>query len=147
MRRRWAVGALLLLALSGGALAHLQARPGAATAARASQRRIGGLAADPDAGTRAGASDAAAFYRLQRLRPGMRDVPTRRLLAAMRQAQRLPSYSSASGRHGAPGAGPSTVLPAWEALGPGNAGGRTLALQIDPHHPNVLFAGAASGGV
>jgi len=36
---------------------------------------------------------------------------------------------------------------AWEFLGPGNIGGRTRALLVDPHDPQVMYAGAVSGGV
>lgn len=35
----------------------------------------------------------------------------------------------------------------WTFLGPGNIGGRTRPLLIDPHDTNVLYAGAVSGGV
>ncbi len=36
---------------------------------------------------------------------------------------------------------------AWQFLGPGNVGGRTRALLIDPTNPLILYAGAVSGGV
>ena len=36
---------------------------------------------------------------------------------------------------------------AWQFLGPGNVAGRTRALLIDPNNPNVMYAGAVSGGV
>jgi hypothetical protein len=35
----------------------------------------------------------------------------------------------------------------WTFLGPGNIGGRTRPLLIDPHDPDTLYAGAVSGGV
>jgi len=35
----------------------------------------------------------------------------------------------------------------WTFLGPGNIGGRTRALLVDPNQPGVLYAGAVSGGV
>ena len=35
----------------------------------------------------------------------------------------------------------------WETLGPVNIGGRTLALAINPDHPDTMFAGSASGGL
>ncbi|HYM61503.1 MAG TPA: hypothetical protein VEZ11_11500 [Thermoanaerobaculia bacterium] len=35
----------------------------------------------------------------------------------------------------------------WTSLGPGNIGGRTRALLIDPNNPEVMYAGATSGGV
>jgi hypothetical protein len=35
----------------------------------------------------------------------------------------------------------------WEWLGPGNVGGRTRALVVDPRNPQILYAAAASGGI
>ncbi|UCH10289.1 MAG: T9SS type A sorting domain-containing protein [Fidelibacterota bacterium] len=35
----------------------------------------------------------------------------------------------------------------WESIGPNNQGGRTIALEIDPHNPNIIYAGAATGGL
>ena len=50
----------------------------------------------------------------------------------------------------AAGAAAATVKPPfrkWQYLGPGNIGGRTRALVIDPVEPQVMFAGGVSGGV
>jgi sugar lactone lactonase YvrE len=41
----------------------------------------------------------------------------------------------------------ATASGVWESLGPGNIGGRTRALLIDPADPETLYAGTASGGV
>jgi photosystem II stability/assembly factor-like uncharacterized protein len=35
----------------------------------------------------------------------------------------------------------------WEALGPSNVGGRTRALVVHPTNPNIMYAGAAAGGI
>lgn len=35
----------------------------------------------------------------------------------------------------------------WTALGPGNIGGRVLAVHIDPNNPSHLIIGAAGGGI
>ncbi len=35
----------------------------------------------------------------------------------------------------------------WTSLGPYNIGGRVLALAINPNKPNIIWAGAASGGL
>ena len=35
----------------------------------------------------------------------------------------------------------------WQALGPQNVGGRTLALAFNPQNPLTIYAGAASGGL
>ncbi|MFC1477350.1 FlgD immunoglobulin-like domain containing protein [candidate division KSB1 bacterium] len=35
----------------------------------------------------------------------------------------------------------------WETIGPKNRGGRTIALEVDPNDPNIVYAGAATGGL
>lgn len=35
----------------------------------------------------------------------------------------------------------------WKFLGPGNIGGRTRALSVDPDNPRVMIAGGVSGGI
>src|SRR5258708_14498193 len=48
------------------------------------------------------------------------------------------------------GGGPAGVDKAsggWTSLGPGNVGGRTLALVIDPRNPRTIYAGTADGGI
>src|SRR5205085_4553280 len=47
------------------------------------------------------------------------------------------------------GKGPPTeIAPGpWTFLGPGNIGGRTRALLVDPNNPKVLYAGGISGGI
>lgn len=39
------------------------------------------------------------------------------------------------------------TLGTWQPLGPGNVGGRTRALIIDPTAPNVMYAGGVAGGI
>lgn len=39
------------------------------------------------------------------------------------------------------------VLGTWQALGPGNVGGRTRAILIDPITPNTMYAAGVAGGV
>ena len=41
----------------------------------------------------------------------------------------------------------ATALGQWEALGPGNIGGRTRTLVIHPTQPEIMYAGGVSGGV
>lgn len=44
-----------------------------------------------------------------------------------------------------PGYGDDSLL--WEALGPGNIGGRTRALLLDPVNPGTMYAAGVAGGV
>ena len=39
------------------------------------------------------------------------------------------------------------VLGTWQSLGPGNVGGRTRALIIDPTNPSVMYAAGVAGGI
>src|SRR5262249_58179866 len=41
----------------------------------------------------------------------------------------------------------ASFLGAWTPLGPGNIGGRTRALVIDPSSPSTMYAGGVAGGV
>ncbi|MCP4726601.1 MAG: T9SS type A sorting domain-containing protein [bacterium] len=42
---------------------------------------------------------------------------------------------------------PPVAPDTWEAMGPANIGGRTIALAMHPDDTNTLYAGAASGGL
>jgi photosystem II stability/assembly factor-like uncharacterized protein len=39
------------------------------------------------------------------------------------------------------------LAPTWQSVGPSNVGGRIAALALHPADPNLIYAGAASGGV
>src|ERR1051325_2305409 len=39
------------------------------------------------------------------------------------------------------------ALGTWQSLGPGNVGGRTRALLIDPVNPDVMYAAGVGGGI
>jgi len=75
---------------------------------------------------------------------------------AMDRMKRMKRYSSRSGRYRqAAGevsqethrAAAGILADAWEPLGPGNIGGRTRALLINPENPSVLYTAGVSGGV
>lgn len=98
--------------------------------------------------------EAIEFFLFKRLAEGDRDLSFDRYLAARRQADRLPRYSSRLGRE----YGPAEVselmqleqaepLGQWTSLGPGNIGGRTRALLINPQNPAIMYAAGVSGGV
>lgn len=66
-----------------------------------------------------------------------RQVPALGFAQAFEESQLMESRQKRKGKA-------STV---WETLGPVNVGGRTLALAINPIHPDTMFAGSASGGL
>src|SRR5437763_4353554 len=94
--------------------------------------------------------EAAEFYLLKRASPG-EELPVERYLAAKQHAERMPLYSLAQHRFvGVPrkGAAPrDATLGTWQPLGPGNVGGRTRSLLINPTDPNIMYAGSVGGGV
>ena len=97
-------------------------------------------------------AEAADFYLRKRLAPGMTTIPVERLLDGYKKMQGMTQYASATGEAFANQAeaqarAPSAVLAAWQGLGPGNIGGRTRAIVIDPNTPNTMYAAGVGGGV
>ncbi len=88
-------------------------------------------------------NEAMAFYMEQRLAPGENEIPMehlRRELAGVQARE-----ASQSGKHllkSAPGG-----IASWNALGPGNIGGRTRAIVFDPVSPNTVYAAGVAGGI
>jgi photosystem II stability/assembly factor-like uncharacterized protein len=86
---------------------------------------------------RAGSSDPQAAY--DRARVAMRNLPrysTSEDLLVERGARI--AANAASGER---------PFDRWTPLGPGNIGGRTRALVIDPREPRNMYAGGVSGGI
>lgn len=97
---------------------------------------------------------AAEFYLMKRAGEGARDLPYEKYEAAQRRIDRMPAFSlSRNQQVTAPTAKQSVAaidgidLGGWQALGPGNQGGRTRHLLIHPGDPRIMYAGAATGGV
>jgi photosystem II stability/assembly factor-like uncharacterized protein len=102
--------------------------------------------------------DAAALH-YRRKREG--NTPNFNTVAAyekaLAQLDRMPRYSTRLGAHlaGRSAGGRASIakfvgaraLGQWEAVGPGNIGGRTRTLVIHPLHPEIMYAGGVSGGV
>jgi Calx-beta domain len=84
-------------------------------------------------------------------------VPSERYRIAREQMAGMPTYSTREGRFGGGGrartgasAAAAPGVPSigtWGSLGPGNIGGRTRAIAIDPLNPNTMYAGGVAGGV
>jgi hypothetical protein len=93
--------------------------------------------------------EAQSFYLARRLPPGVSELPVEQLLAAQEQSRHMAHQSSITQTRFAPGDAfeASIQSPTWTPLGPGNVGGRVLAFAVDPGNSNILYAGAAGGGV
>jgi len=132
---------LLSVIVQGGAAAPHPTGPSDATALlgrraveRSSARRIGALET-PDR-----PDEALERERAKRVAAGEREVPVERLLAAAERVRRMT-------RAGSSAAAPALGIGSWQSLGPGNVGGRTRALLVDPRDPRILFAAGVAGGV
>jgi photosystem II stability/assembly factor-like uncharacterized protein len=97
--------------------------------------------------------DQAAAYRAMK-QAGSED-PFRSLADAREAMRRLSRYSTTDDALLSPGSrtrvhgdaeAPSTIGQ-WRFLGPGNIGGRTRVLVIDPAQPEVMYTGGVSGGI
>ncbi len=94
---------------------------------------------------------------LRRPQPGTSQNVRALYRHARHHIDNMKRFSSRTGRRMAPAAGSSLPVPfdvgqakalgTWEPLGPGNIGGRTRAVLIDPTNPSVMYAAGVSGGV
>jgi len=97
-------------------------------------------------------AEADEFFLLKRS-PDGQPIQIQRYLDAIEHMKRMPQYSTADrtrlpslGEMQAAGVEPE-ALGAWTPLGPGNIGGRTRALLINPTNPGVMYAAGVVGGV
>lgn len=91
--------------------------------------------------------EALRFYLQKRLPEGETSLSPSRYLAAREQMTIMPRYSSQLGRFLTREEANRFAVGAWENLGPGNIGGRTRRLVIDPDVVTTMYAGAVAGGV
>jgi len=85
---------------------------------------------------------AAEFFLAQRLGPGQDVLPLERMRAELERIEAREAALAGEGRGRGPG-GIST----WEEVGPGNIGGRTRSIVIDPLNPDTMYAGGVAGGI
>ncbi len=99
---------------------------------------------DDDDGDSDDATRAIEFYMMRRVVPGETILPLDRYKLAREHTRQMPAVSlpAMSNKLVAAVAGN-----AWESVGPGNVGGRTRSLVINPQNPNIMYAGAVTGGV
>jgi uncharacterized protein (TIGR03437 family) len=96
--------------------------------------------------------EAAAFYLQKRVPKGADGLPTERYAEARERMKAMRVYSSEANRF-VPRPDPNTPATealaggAWTNLGPGNIGGRTRTLLINPTNPNMVYAGGVAGGI
>lgn len=100
----------------------------------------------------------AAKYLIQRRLPeGENEIRPELYLQALEKSRDLPQFSTLLNRllpsqrssFGLANPQESILqgLQGWTGLGPGNVGGRTRALLINPRTPDIMYAAAVSGGV
>jgi photosystem II stability/assembly factor-like uncharacterized protein len=93
--------------------------------------------------------EAERYYLEKRLPAGETTIPIERYVKAMRHIKRMKTYSTALASRTSSRSDYSTEaeLSQWVPLGPGNIGGRTRSLLIDPRTPEVMYAAGVAGGV
>ena len=120
--------------------------------------------------------EAIEWYLKKRLPRGAKELPVERYFEAKEKIKGMKRFSSARQKHlpsqreaeadpdipgddpefpngtGGGGAGDgsastSGALGTWQSIGPGNVGGRTRALLVDPVDPNVMYAAGVAGGI
>lgn len=104
--------------------------------------------------------EALRHFLRKRLAAGERDLSVERYEAAREQAASMATYSTVYEREVSPAerisndqlyqrleAGTSEQTGLWTQLGPGNIGGRTRSILINPSNPDIMYAAGVSGGV
>jgi uncharacterized protein (TIGR03437 family) len=94
------------------------------------------------------ADGAHKFFLQQRLAAGMTELPIDRYVAAREHIRAMPHIPVASSVSRS-GSRPQLAATSqgWTSVGPGNIGGRTRALAINPQNPDIMYAGSVTGGV
>ncbi|QQS47975.1 MAG: hypothetical protein IPM66_04780 [Acidobacteriota bacterium] len=96
--------------------------------------------------------EAAEYFRVKRLAEGEFELPVERYLLAVERIRTLPQYSTVRRRF-QPSMNERRLSKEeaasewWNQLGPGNVGGRTRVLLVNPRNPDIIYAAAAAGGV
>ncbi len=100
--------------------------------------------------------EAAQYFVQKRLPEGEKLLPIEKYFEAQEQMRAMPHFSTALNRmvtereNLAAPLNAAEIAPGaatWTPLGPGNIGGRTRSILINPLDPNVVYAAGVSGGV
>ncbi|MDX6268978.1 MAG: hypothetical protein QOD28_201 [Acidobacteriota bacterium] len=120
-------------------------------------------------------AEAVSYYLKKRLPEGMKELPIERYFTALAQVRNMPQFSTALNKvvtgKVAKSLGKSSltqkaagkdagdiqpslvgdqqggVLGTWDDLGPGNVGGRSRSLLVDPTNPNIMYTAGVAGGI
>jgi len=97
------------------------------------------------------------FYVDQRKPIGASNIPVERYESARQQMTEIPRINSGQAiafpsineetLSGLPPASSTTNFSSWIALGPGNVGGRTRTLAINPSTPDTMYTAGVAGGI
>lgn len=98
--------------------------------------------------------EAVKFYLNKRLPTGETELPLERYFEAREKIKSMSQYSTPKGKLlpsqsdllKDPSKAPEAAF-TWNNLGPGNIGGRTRALVIDPSSPDTIYAAGVAGGI
>lgn len=91
-------------------------------------------------------AEAMEYFLYKRMDASDSQTYHRKLAEAQKLTAQIPVYSSRLDRVIQPGEAIRGGQATWESLGPGNIGGRTRALVINPQNPNHMVAGGVAGG-
>lgn len=100
--------------------------------------------------------EALEYFLLKRLAAGETDLSFDRYVAARSQAGKMVHYSTLLEREVTPEERVESgnlferrelATGSWTPLGPGNIGGRTRALLVNPQNPSIMYAAGVTGGV
>ncbi|MBS1791450.1 MAG: hypothetical protein JST85_27305 [Acidobacteria bacterium] len=99
--------------------------------------------------------EAAEYFLKKRLPVGEKEFPIEKYFEAQQQMRSMPQFSTSLNRFLTANESAAYRLKneseftaaGWSQLGPGNIGGRTRALIINPDDPNIMYAAGVSGGV
>ena len=100
--------------------------------------------------------EALDYFLRKRLPAGEKDLSFDRYVAARSQAGKMVHYSSLLEREVTPAERVESgnllerreqASGTWTPIGPGNIGGRTRALLVNPQNPAIMYAAGVSGGV
>ncbi|HEV1285575.1 MAG TPA: hypothetical protein VNU44_09695, partial [Bryobacteraceae bacterium] len=102
------------------------------------------LHADDDDGDVEDSTRAIEFYLMRRVVPGETTLPLDRYEIAREHTRAMPSVSLPAMSNKL---SPALAGNNWTSVGPGNVGGRTRSVVINPQNPSIMYAGAVTGGV